>query len=87
MDRPALTPVQSRMARAALQWSVNEAGAAAGMSYRTILRFEKEQRDIQAELIADLRRAYEAAGVRFIEEGGDQGGVVPPTLRTPPPKI
>jgi transcriptional regulator with XRE-family HTH domain len=85
MDRPVLTPVQSRMARAALQWSVDEAGVAAGMSYRTILRFEKEQRDIQAELIADLRRAYEAAGVRFMEEGSDAGGVIPPLLRALPP--
>ncbi|HYI47122.1 MAG TPA: helix-turn-helix transcriptional regulator [Allosphingosinicella sp.] len=69
------------MARAALQWSVEEAAEAAGLSYRTILRFEKEQRDIQVELIANLRRAYEGAGVRFIEKGADAGGVVPPALR------
>lgn len=31
------------------------------------------------------RRAYEAAGVRFIEEGADAGGVVPPILRALPP--
>lgn len=57
------------MARAALQWSLHEAASAAGLSYRTILRFEKEQRDVQPELVADLRRAFKAAGVRFIEEG------------------
>ncbi|HEV7660228.1 MAG TPA: helix-turn-helix transcriptional regulator [Allosphingosinicella sp.] len=85
MADPVLTPVQSRMARAALHWSVDEAASAAGLSYRTILRFEKEQRDVQPDLIADLRRAYEAAGVRFIEEGIDAGGVVPPTLCVPPP--
>ena len=73
------------MARAALQWSLHEAAQAAGVSYRTILRFEKEQRDVQPELIADLRRAYEAAGVRFIEQGADAGGVVPPALRGLPP--
>lgn len=72
------------MARAALQWSLHEAASAAGLSYRTILRFEKEQRDVQPELIADLRRAFKAAGVRFIEEGGDAGGVVPPMLRASP---
>lgn len=66
------------MARAALHWSLHEAAQAAGLSYRTILRFEKEQRDVQTELIADLRRAFEAAGVRFIEEGLNAGGVVPP---------
>lgn len=82
---PVLTPAQSRMARAALQWSLHEAAKAAGVSYRTILRLEKEQRDVQPELIADLRRAFELAGVRFIEQGADAGGVVPPALRSSPP--
>jgi hypothetical protein len=59
--------------------------AGGGVSRRTILRFENEHRDIQAELIADVRRAYEAAGVRFIGSGGDAGGVVPPALRGLPP--
>jgi transcriptional regulator with XRE-family HTH domain len=66
------------MARGALHWSLEEAGAAAGISRRTILRFERDQRDIQSELIEILRRTYEAAGVRFIDEGPDSGGVVPP---------
>jgi transcriptional regulator with XRE-family HTH domain len=74
------------MARAALQWSVVEAAKAAGVSYRTVLRFENEQRDIQPELIAALRRAYEAAGVRFLDTGPDAGAVVPPPLRVPPPR-
>jgi transcriptional regulator with XRE-family HTH domain len=73
------------MARAALQWSLHDAARAAGVSYRTILRFEKEQRDVQPELIAELRRAYQGAGVRFIEHGSDQSGVVPPALKIPPP--
>ena len=73
------------MARAALQWSLHEAAKAADVSYRTILRFEKEQRDVQPELIADLRCAYEAAGMRFIEEGANSGGVVPSALRGLPP--
>lgn len=73
------------MARAALQWSLEQAGAASGLSRRTILRFENDHRDIQPDLIAALRRAFEAAGVRFIEEGADAGGVVPPALRGLPP--
>lgn len=73
------------MARAALQWSLHEAARAAGVSYRTVLRFEKEQRDIQPDLVVDLRRAYEAAGVRFVEQGADAGGVVPPALQGLPP--
>ena len=71
------------MARAALQWSLEDAGAAAGVSRRTVLRFENDHRDIQPELIAAIRRAFEAAGVRFINSGSDTGGVVPPPLRAP----
>ena len=81
-----MTPAQSRMARAALQWSLEQAGSAAGVSRRTVLRFETEHRDVQAELIAELRRAYEAAGVRIVETGSDAGGVVPPALRALSPK-
>ena len=81
MAADSLSPAQCRMARAALQWSLEQAGAAAGVSRRTVLRFENDHRDIQPELIANLRRAYEAAGVRFIEKGADAGGAVPPALR------
>jgi len=73
------------MARAALQWSLEQAAAAAGISRRTILRFENGRRDIQPDLIAALRRAFEAAGVRFLDVGADAGAVVPPPLRVPPP--
>jgi transcriptional regulator with XRE-family HTH domain len=73
------------MARAALQWSLEDAAGAAGVSRRTILRFENNHRDIQPDKIAAIRSALEAAGVRFIEEGENAGGVVPPSLRAPPP--
>lgn len=73
------------MARAALQWSLDEAAKAAGVSYRTIFRLENEQRDIQAEKVAAIRRGFEAAGVRFLDDGPDAGGVVPPPLKVLPP--
>jgi transcriptional regulator with XRE-family HTH domain len=73
------------MARAALEWSLEDAAGAAGVSRRTVLRFERYHRDVKPELIAAVRRAYEAAGVRFIETGADEGGVVPPPLRIPRP--
>jgi transcriptional regulator with XRE-family HTH domain len=74
------------MARAALQWSLDEAAKAAGVSYRTIFRLENEQRDVQAEKVAAIRRAFEAAGVLFLDEGPDAGGVVPPRLKALPPR-
>jgi transcriptional regulator with XRE-family HTH domain len=69
------------MARAALQWSLDEAAKAAGVSYRTIFRLENEQRDIQADKVAAIRTAFEAVGVRFLDKAPDAGGVVPPPLR------
>jgi transcriptional regulator with XRE-family HTH domain len=74
------------MARAALEWSLEDAAAAAGVSRRTVLRFERYHRDVKPELIEGLWRAYEAAGVKFIEGGSDDGGVVPPPLRVPRPE-
>lgn len=50
-------------------------GKAAGVSYRTIFRLENEQRDIQTEKAAAIRRAFEVVGVTFAEPGG----VFPPT--------
>jgi transcriptional regulator with XRE-family HTH domain len=74
------------MARAALEWSLEEASAAAGVSRRTVLRFERHHRDVKPELIEALVRAYEAAGVRFIAEGTDVGGVVPPSVPVSSPQ-
>jgi len=73
------------MARAALHWSLDQAATAVGVSRRTILRLENSQRDIQISKVAAIRRGYEAAGLRFIDCGYDVGGVVPPSLRVPPP--
>jgi DNA-binding LacI/PurR family transcriptional regulator len=73
------------MARAALEWSLEDAAKAAGVSRRTVLRLERYHRDVKPELIETVRRAYEAAGVRFLDAGADAGAVVPPALRIPPP--
>jgi transcriptional regulator with XRE-family HTH domain len=74
------------MARAALEWSLEDAAAAAGMSRRTVLRFERYHRDVKPELIQALRHAYEDTGVRFLDGGPDEGGVIPPPLRIPAPR-
>jgi len=74
------------MARAALEWSLEDAAKAAGVSRRTVLRFERYHRDVKPELIEAVRRAYEGAGVRFLDTGSNAGGVVPPPLRVPAPQ-
>jgi transcriptional regulator with XRE-family HTH domain len=70
------------MARAALQWSLADTAKAAGVSYRTIFRLENEQRDVQADKVTAIRRAFEAAGVRFVNGGCNEGAVVPAVSKT-----
>ena len=70
-----LTPTQCKMARAALGWNMKELAEKSGVSAGTIDRFEngRATRPIPANL-RSLLQAFEAAGVKFTEDGG----VVPP---------
>ena len=64
-----LTAMQSKMARAALGWSMKDLAERSGVSANTIDRFENGRAaPIPANLKA-LRQAFEAAGVRFTETG------------------
>jgi transcriptional regulator with XRE-family HTH domain len=67
------------MARAALGWSLDALAAATGLNRKTILRLERGQ-PLHRRNLQSIRRAFEAAGMRFIDEGDDAGGVVPPSL-------
>jgi DNA-binding XRE family transcriptional regulator len=73
------------MARAALSWSLDHLAAAAGVNRKTILAFERGERRPREANAAAIRRAFEEAGLRFLYEGWDVGGVVPPLGQTPPP--
>lgn len=64
------------MARAALEWSLDEAATASGVSRRTVLRLEQGG-SLQARNVEAIRQAFEAAGMRFLDAGSDAGGVVP----------
>lgn len=63
-----MTPIQSRMARAALDWRAADAADAAGVSRVTVARFEMGQA-IAMESVAVIRAAYEANGVVLIDDG------------------
>lgn len=69
------------MARAALGWSLDDIAAAAGINRKTILAFEREERRPREANAEAIRRAFEDAGIRFLYEGADAGGVVPPLSR------
>ncbi|MBX4967184.1 transcriptional regulator [Rhizobium binae] len=56
------------MARAGLQLGMREAAKAAKISVNTMIRFEGGE-VIKERTLEDMRRAYEAAGARFVEDG------------------
>jgi transcriptional regulator with XRE-family HTH domain len=66
------TPLQCRMARAAIGWGVRELAAAAKVSTDTVARFERGD-ELKERTIDALQRALEAAGIEFTN--GDQPGV------------
>jgi transcriptional regulator with XRE-family HTH domain len=69
-----MTPMQCRMARAALEWSTTDLARAAAVGPATVNRFETG-RDARISTVEKLRAALEAAGVLFIAENGGGVGV------------
>jgi transcriptional regulator with XRE-family HTH domain len=69
-----MSPIQCRMARAALGLGVRELAAAAKVSTDTIARFERGE-ELKERTIEALQRTFEAAGVEFIDENGGGAGV------------
>jgi transcriptional regulator with XRE-family HTH domain len=66
------SPIQCRMARAAVGLGVRQLAAAAKVSVDTVARFERGE-ELKERTIDALRQALEAAGVEFTN--GDQPGV------------
>ena len=60
--------VQCRMARAALGWGVRDLARQAQVSPDTVARFERGE-ELRDRTLADLQRAFEEAGVAFLEDG------------------
>ncbi|MBY0135563.1 XRE family transcriptional regulator [Paracoccus yeei] len=70
-----VTPAQVRMARAALNWSLNDLAGAAGVHRNTISNFETGKFAGSDQALAAIRSALEDAGVIFIDENGEGAGV------------
>jgi hypothetical protein len=72
-----LTSFQIRAARALVNWSAGELARHSSVSLRTIRRAEIGDRQTSMTAPNDLaiRRAFELAGVEFIDENGDGPGV------------
>ena len=64
-----MTPRQCKAARVLLDWSQDDLAERSGVSVSTIRNFEQRKRRTYAPNLAALRRAFEAAGVEFLEGG------------------
>lgn len=58
-----------------LNWNREELAARSGVSRPTLADFEVDKRQPYDRTLADIRRAFEAAGVEFIPENGGGAGV------------
>jgi transcriptional regulator with XRE-family HTH domain len=76
-----LSAGQCRAARGLLGLTQTDLAARSGVSLRTIVNFESEQRQTIPANLAAIRRALEDAGVEFIDEDGAVGVRVKPRGR------
>jgi transcriptional regulator with XRE-family HTH domain len=67
-----MNPLQSKMARVALGWSVSELATAAGVGRATAARFELGQ-NVQPAKVEAMRSAFVREGIAFTNGGGRQG--------------
>lgn len=71
----AITPEQSRGARAMLGMSREDLAKRAGIAERTLIDFERGAREPLRNNLAAIRQALEEAGIEFIAENGGGPGV------------
>lgn len=64
----SMSPEQSRMARAALGWSLTRLAAEANIGRATVARFELGE-PVQSASIDAMVRAFTTAGMEMIEAG------------------
>lgn len=63
------------MARGALEWSSRDLARAARISPTTVNQFERGHTATNNSTLAAIRRAFEDAGIVFIEGNGEGPGV------------
>ncbi len=64
-----ITRAQCRAARAGLEWRREDLAELAGLAVRTITDFERGAREPHDNNKRAIQAAFEAAGVRFTEDG------------------
>lgn len=69
-----MTPIQCKMARAAVGWGIRDLAHEAEIAVSTVSRFEAGE-NINLSSLTAMKSALEAAGVEFIPENGGGPGV------------
>lgn len=70
-----ITPEQCRAARGLLAWSQNELAKKASVGVVTVHQLEAASSQPRSATLDVIRRAFESAGVEFIDENGGGAGV------------
>ena len=66
-----LHPLQLRCARVLLEWSVDDAASAVGISASTLNRAERNSGpEVSGVALSGLRLTYESHGIEFTFDGG-----------------
>lgn len=71
-----MTPTQSRMARAALKWSLSDLAAAASIGRATVARFELGE-SVGERPVQAMQDALSKAGAQFSRRSARVGVTVP----------
>ena len=70
-----ITPAQCRAARGLLGWSQQTLASSAGVGTVAVHQLEAGVSQPRRSTLAVVKRAFEAAGVEFIDENGGGAGV------------
>jgi transcriptional regulator with XRE-family HTH domain len=70
-----ITAEQCRAARGLLDWSQGELADKAGVGIVTVRQFEAEAHEPRRATLDVIKRAFESAGIEFIDENGGGPGL------------
>jgi predicted transcriptional regulator len=83
---PVITVAQIRAARALLGWKQGDLAKAAGISEISIKNIERGVTDPRASTLAAIQRAFDDAGLMFLEPGDIRDGSYGIRLKKPDQK-
>ena len=75
LGEKSISPAQCRAARALLDWTREQLATASAVSKMTLADFETGKRQPYDRTLADIIRAFEAAGLEFIPQNGGGAGI------------